>query len=175
MLVDLEELGAGATGLRGVAMENIGGPLGQLSPMLERGFAQAIGGVSAEEAANYRNRLRLAVISLIPEYTGEESGRITEAERQLASEASRLLSPAASEIQIRSALRNVLELKLTEQMRSWVSAGFAPRHDLTTKEGVNDLGDILFNAGFKEKDVIASLTRLTNIQKEMQRTYLGSQ
>ena len=60
-------------------------------------------------------------------------------------------------------------------MRSWVSAGFAPRHDLTTKEGVNDLGDILFNAGFKEKDVIASLTRLTNIQKEMQRTYLGSQ
>ena len=175
LLVDLEELGAGATGLRGVAMEKIGGPLGQLNPILERGFSQAIGGVTAEEAANYRNRLRLAVISLIPEYTGEESGRITEAERQLASEASRLLSPAASEIQIRSALRNVLELKLTEQMRSWISAGFAPRHDLTTKEGVNDLGDILFNAGFKEKDVIASLTRLTNIQKEMQRTYLGSQ
>ena len=175
LLTDLAELGSGATGLRGIAMESIGGPLGQLSPILERGFAQAIGGVSAEEAANYRNRLRLAVISLIPEYTGEESGRITEAERRLASEASRLLSPAASEIQIRSALRNVLELKLTEQMRSWISAGFDPRYDLTTKEGVDELGDILFNAGFKQNDVIASLTRLINIQKEMKRTYLGSQ
>ena len=174
LLTDLTELG-GATGLRGIAMESIGGPLGQLSPILERGFAQAIGGVTAEEAANYRNRLRLAVISLIPEYTGEESGRITEAERRLASEASRLLSPAASEIQIRSALRNVLELKLTEQMRSWISAGCDPRHDLTTKEGVDELGDILFNAGFKQNDVIASLTRLINIQKEMKRTYLGSQ
>ena len=60
-------------------------------------------------------------------------------------------------------------------MRSWISAGFDPRYDLTTKEGVDELGDILFNAGFKQNDVIASLTRLINIQKEMKRTYLGSQ
>ena len=174
LLTDLTELGR-STGLRGIAMESIGGVLGQLSPILETGFAQAIGGVTAADAANYRNRLRLAVISLIPEYTGEEGSRITDAERRLAEEASRLLSGTASEIQIRSALRNVLELKLTEQMRSWISAGFDPRHDLTTKEGVDELGDILFNAGFKQNDVIASLTRLINIQKEMKRTYLGSQ
>ena len=174
LLKDLTELG-GATGLRGIAMESIGGLLGQLSPILETGFAQAIGGVTAADAADYRNRLRLAVISLIPEYTGEEGSRITDAERRLAEEASRLLSGTASEVQIRSALRNVLELKLTDQMRSWISAGFDPRHDLTTKEGVDELGDILFNAGFNQDDVINSLTRLINIQKEMQITHLGSQ
>jgi len=174
LLKDLAELG-GATGLRGIAMESIGGLLGQLNPVLERGFAQAIGGVTAADAADYRNRLRLAVISLIPEYTGEEGSRITDAERRLAEEASRLLSATASEVQIRSALRNVLELKLTDQMRSWISAGFDARYDLTTKEGVDELGDILFNAGFNQDDVIASLTRLINIQKEMKRTYLGSQ
>ena len=175
LLTDLTELGSGTTGLRGVAMESIGGPLGQLSPLLERGFAEAIGGVSAKDAADYRNRLRLAVISLIPEYTGEESGRITEAERRLAQESSRLLSPAASEIQIRSALRNVLELKLVEQMRSWIVSVGQPRHDLTTREGVQGLGEILFDAGFKDKDILGTLSRLKNIQKELQLTHLGSQ
>ena len=174
LLTDLTELGR-STGLRGIAMESIGGVLGQLSPVLETGFAQAIGGVTAADAADYRNRLRLAVISLIPEYTGEQGSRITDAERRLAEEASRLLSGTASEIQIRSALKNVLELKLTDQMRSWIVSVGQPRHDLTTPDGVKKMGEVLWGAGFKEDEILRSLTRLRSIQKEMQITYLGSQ
>ena len=175
LLVDLETLGKGTTGFRGVIAEKIGGPLGQISPALERGFVEAIGGVTAEDASAYRNRLRHAVMGLIELYTAEESGRITEAEREITREATRMLSPDASEIQIRSALRNVLELKLIVQMKAWISGGFDPRYDLTTKEGVKEIGEILFEAGFKDDAILKSLTRLKNIQIEMQKTHLGRQ
>ena len=60
-------------------------------------------------------------------------------------------------------------------MRSWIVSVGQPRHDLTTREGVQGLGEILFDAGFKDKDILRTLSRLKNIQKELQLTHLGSQ
>ena len=124
LLKDLYRLGAGTTGLRGWAIESIGGYVGQFSPGLEEGLARGLGGCSSQDAAAFRNDLRLAVIDLIPEYTGEESNRITDSERRIAQEASRLLDVGASEVQIRQALMNVLELKLVDEMRGWMVNGY---------------------------------------------------
>ena len=184
LLKDLNRLGAGTTGLRGWAIESIGGYVGQFSPVLEEGLARGLGGISSQDAAAFRNDLRLAVIDLIPEYTGEESNRITDSERRIAQEASRLLDVGASEIQIRQALMNVLELKLVDEMRGWMVNGMEPKRNLANFDSdldiwvidnkmVHDLGEWLFyRGGYREQEAKRAINRMISIQIQLKQTLL---
>ena len=172
LLQDVEKFSK-ATGIRGVAIETIGGVLGQLNPALENGFTQALGGMTTEDAANLRNRLRLAVVSLIPEYTAEESGRISDRERALAENASRLNSITASPKQIRTALLNVLELKFAGRMRNLIALRGKPQYDLVTKNNeerrgnVNALGARLMDYGMSSDEALDMIINLEALQKEL--------
>ncbi len=167
LLNDVTRLGKGAGGIRGVAIEKIGGVLGQIDPSLEEGFSQVVGGLPSAEAASIRNRLRMAVVSLIPDYTGEESARISDRERILTEEASRLTEPTASPTQIRQALKNVLELKLSSQMRNMMTIGVSPRYDLSSKDGTNRLGNELVGYGFSIEETKNVLRHLKKLQKAL--------
>jgi len=186
LLKDLNRLGAGTTGLRGWAIESIGGYVGQFSPVLEEGLARGLGGISSQDAAAFRNDLRLAVIDLIPEYTGEESNRITDSERRIAQEASRLLDVGASEIQIRQALMNVLELKLVDEMRGWMVNGYEPKRNLANYDRdldiwtidntmVDELGEWLWSRGYREKEAKRAINRLVSMQIQLKQTLLYKQ
>jgi len=183
LLKDLNRLGAGTTGLRGWAIESIGGYVGQFSPVLEEGLARGLGGISSQDAAAFRNDLRLAVIDLIPEYTGEESNRITDSERRIAQEASRLLDVGASEVQIRQALMNVLELKLVDEMRGWMVNGYEPKRNLANYDRdldiwtidntmVDELGEWLWSRGYREKEAKRAINRLVSMQIQLKQTLL---
>jgi len=175
LLKDLEQYGRGASGLRGILTEKIGGSLGQISPYLEEGFAQFIGGITADQAADFKNRLRMAVIDLIPVYTREESKRITKEERELTEENSRLTVPTASVTQIQRALKNALELRLISQMRHRLIVSGEPKYDLTTDKGINRLGNLLKKAGYTRQQRVTLVTRLMGVQKELQDTFLAKQ
>ena len=172
LLTDLEEYGKGASGLRGMLTEKVGGLLGQLNPYLEESFSQFIGGITADQAADYKDRLRKAVIDLIPVYTKEESKRITREERELTAENSRLTVATASITQIRRALKNALELRLLAQMRHRLIVSKEPRYDLSTDEGINELGVLLARAGYSKQQRVTVVIRFMEIQKEMMQTYL---
>ena len=152
--------------------EKVGGLLGQLNPYLEESFSQFIGGITADQAADYKDRLRKAVIDLIPVYTKEESKRITREERELTAENSRLTVATASITQIRRALKNALELRLLAQMRHRLIVSKEPRYDLSTDEGINELGVLLARAGYSEQQRVTVVIRFIEIQKEMMQTYL---
>jgi len=184
LLGELKRLGAGATGLKGWAIENIGGYVGQFSPVLEEGFARGLGGVTAADAAAFRNDLRLAVIDLIPDYAGEESGRITDSERTIAEQSTRLVEAGASEVQIRQALMNVLELKLVDEMRGWMVNGMEPKRNLANFDSdldiwvidnkmVHDLGEWLFyRGGYREQEAKRAINRMISIQIQLKQTLL---
>ena len=172
LLQDVEKFSK-ATGLRGVGIEVIGGVLGQINPALEDGFVQTLGGMSTEDAANLRNRLQLAVVSLIPEYTGEESNRISDRERVLAENASRLKSITASPRQIRTALLNVLELKFAGRMRNLIALTGRPQYDLFAKDkeernsNLQSLGQRLMDYGMSKDEALNMMVNIKSLQKEL--------
>ena len=93
--------------------------------------------------------------------TGEESGRFTEAERQLANEALRLLEPGASFDQIRGALSTAVRIAFVSRDRNEMLAGIESRFDLGTNEGrVALLEELIINLGLRRHDAVAALDEI---------------
>jgi hypothetical protein len=75
-----------AIGLPGKLSENLGGLLGQIpgaGPEMEEAFSQAVTGMGAEEGKRLRSAFIDTSAATLTAITGEESGRYTEAERNL--------------------------------------------------------------------------------------------
>jgi len=158
--MDELEKASSAGGLSGLAIEKIGGFLGQFSEAAEEGFAAFFGDATPQEVQAIRTRARVIVAQMLSEITGEESGRFTEAERALAVEALKSLDPNASPTQIRSALAVGLELQLLSRDRQLTVAGVTPKFDLETKEGKNSKGEELENLGLKPIEILPILKRM---------------
>jgi len=173
LLNEVDKYGKGATGLRGVAIETVGGILSQVNPTLGEGFAEALGGMTPEQAANTKTRLRRAVAQLIPVFTGEEGARISDRERVLAEQASRLTAPTASLSQIRQALLVVLELKFSGRMRNLITLNGEPQYNLLSENkeelgrNLQSLGERLMDYGMSKDEALYMMRNLQDMQREL--------
>jgi len=146
----------GASGFRGILADKVGGVLGQLPAIggtLESAFTQAVAGASPEEVNRVRTQGRLAVAQNLSAITGEESGRFTEPERQIAEQVLGTLQPGASIAQITTAMKIVMELSLDAEIRESEKLG-KPMFNLSSDEGVNKFGNYLIDLGFSENEAL---------------------
>ena len=169
-LDEVERIGRGTTGLRGLAAEKVGGVVGQVfGKGAEEGVSRAITGVSVAESKRIRTRLRTLTAQMLSEITGEESGRFTEPERRLAETTLGSLEPEASDTQIRSALVTVMQLKVVSRDRARSQAGIPSEFDLGTREGYNAMGaDLQSKLGMTDSEVVQLLDQL-RLSRELRR------
>jgi len=152
-------------GIPGKAAESIGGLLGQIPGAgrdLEEQFTQTLTGVGAEENKRLRSAFIDTSAAMLSAITGEESGRYTEAERELANKALGALNTTATMPQARAGFKRALEITVSAQRREARLAGDTVE-DLTTREGIESLGQRLVNTGMSEddaKDVIREVIKI---------------
>jgi len=154
-LRDVQET-PGASGIRGILADKVGGVLGQLPAIggsIESAFTQAIAGASPEEVNRVRTQGRLAVAQNLSAITGEESGRFTEPERQIAEQVLGTLQPGASIAQITTAMKIVMELSLDAEMRESEKLG-KPMFNFSSDEGINKFGNYLLDLGFNQDEAL---------------------
>jgi len=157
----------GSGGITGSVAENIGGLIGQI-PLMGEGMENGLnlmltGGTTAENTRARTNAITLAS-DMLSEITGEESGRFTEAERNLAFRALRQLSPSASIPQIASAYRTFIETSVNAKSRASSKMGVPTRFETEgdgklTTDGRTDYVIHLMKRGFTEKQAIDAVKR----------------
>jgi len=157
----------GSGGITGSVAENIGGLIGQI-PLMGEGMENGLnlmltGGTTAENTRARTNAITLAS-DMLSEITGEESGRFTEAERDLAFRALRQLSPSASIPQIASAYRTFIETSVNAKSRASLKMGVPTRFETEesgnlSSEGRTDYVIHLMKRGFTEKQAIEAVKR----------------
>lgn len=154
-----------AIGIPGLVSENIGGLLGQIpgaGPDMEEAFSKAVTGLGAEESKRMRSAFIDTSAAMLSAITGEESGRYTEAERELANKALGALRTTSTVTQARAGFKRAMEITLAAQRRDAKNAG-QEVESLTTREGITALGNRLTGTGMSEedaKDVIRELIRI---------------
>jgi len=163
----------GSGGLTGAAAETIGGLLGQL-PLAGEGLETALnlmltGGTTEENTRARTDAITLAG-DMLAEITGEESGRFTTQEQELARRALRQLSPTASIPQIATAFKTFIETSVNEKIKTTQKMGlpskFARGEDgLLTSDGQIDYVIHLENRGFTRPEAIAVLKRKIRADK----------
>lgn len=154
-----------AIGIPGQVAESIGGLLGQIpgaGPDLEENFSKAMTGLGAEENKRMRSAFIDTSAAMLSAITGEESGRYTEAERELANKALGALRTTSTVTQARAGFKRAMEITLSAQRRDARNAGQTVE-DLTSREGITQLGNRLVATGMSEddaKDIIRELIRI---------------
>jgi hypothetical protein len=147
----------GATGFRASLSNVIGGAVGQL-PVIGKGSEKAlvkfISNADPEEVAAVSTRARINVARMLTFITGEESGRYTEAERQIAETTLKSLDPNASPTQIMGATKTLMKILIDDAQRSRQSLGLEPVYDLSSDDGINEFGAFLLDLGFSEEDAL---------------------
>ena len=118
-----------ATGIPGYAIEEVGGLLEQL-PFIGEGLAEGLG---TKEVQRVRTQMQGLIGRMITPMTGEESGRYTEAERAIATQATKAKDPKASMQQITGALNSIREIELRAVARESMKQDSIP--DLTSSIG----------------------------------------
>ena len=94
-----------------------------------------------------------------------------------------MIAGDASEVQIRQALMNVLELKLVDEMRGWMVNGYEPKRNLANYDSnldvwtidnirVQELGEWLWSRGYREKEAKRAINRLVSMQIQLKQTLL---
>jgi len=157
----------GSGGITGAVGENIGGLIGQIPLMgegLENGLNLILTGGTTEENTRARTNAITLAADMLSEITGEESGRFTEAERELAFRALRQLSPSASTSQIAEAYRTFIEASVNEKSRSQAKMKLPSRFNTDeagnlSVEGRTDYVIHLMRRGFTEQQAIGALKR----------------
>ena len=130
LLQEFERIGEGAAGVRGAVAQFGSGLIGQLDAGIADDFSQFIAGATTEEIQSVRQRAQTIIATAVPQFTAEESGRITKEERQLTEQALRLNQPGASFAQIRSALGVMISLSFVNRDKNEILAGISPRLEL---------------------------------------------
>lgn len=152
----------GSGGFTGKIADVVGGALGQIPIVggtLEDGISLALTGGTVEENTAARTRATNLAADLLSEITGEESGRFTEAERDLAFQTLRQLRVSNSDRQIASAYRTFIEISLNSVDKENREAGEPVRFNTRTKEGALDYVNNLIKRGFTEEQAVAALKR----------------
>lgn len=106
--------GEWATGLSGMAAEEVGGYLQQLTGI---DASAALGGPPLEQVQSARTQFRNMIGRLIPAVTGDTTGKYSNADKALAEEAQKALNPNASVEQVRGAYKNLYEVEVRSNAR----------------------------------------------------------
>ena len=169
LLVKARDLGTGIAGLRRLGAEVAGGVLGQIHAGIGRQVAEIIAGASPAELQRFTTDARALVARMIQPLTGEETGRITEAEREIARQAMALLLVGASFDQVVAGIGVAVKLSVVMQDRFNREADLPLEFDLRTEEGINGMGARLALLGFDTEQVIDTLGLLIAQRVELRR------
>lgn len=140
-IIQLTEVGSAiaenprTAGVMGWLNETVGGAVGQVSPSLATGLSMMLTGVDPQRAAQLRADYRVIVAQNLTNITGEESGRYTEAERQIAEQTLRTLPLNASAEQVAGAFGNLFSVELSREARELMRQGKPQRFQLIGGEG----------------------------------------
>jgi hypothetical protein len=174
---DFARLGPGIAGFRGGFGEALGGIMGQISPQLGSLVTKGITGASPEALSKFRADAQAMIAKLIPIFTGEESGRISEPERDIAKKASKALSPGASQAEILGALNSITNGAFLAADRSVVSATGKPTWGFILKSG--QVSEALWTKHFDKIQSISKLSTarvvdLLNALESQQRSFIAT-
>ena len=159
---DAFKLAPGSGGITGAIADTVGGLIGQIPGVgesLEDSFNVALTGGTVEENTRARTKAITLAADMLSEITGEESGRFTEAERELAFRALRQLNKSSSPAQIAEAYRTFTEVSINSKDRILRDAGEPPKFDVSTKDGALGLANNLINRGFTREQAIDAVKR----------------
>jgi hypothetical protein len=128
------------SGVKGWALRTFGGVAGQLSLELQSIFERFVdpeGNVTSEEAQRFRTEAQALVAKSVPFAAGEETGRITAAELEIANHVLAALNPAAGPSEIRAALEAAMSFDLisNEDNRIKGEQGITPALEGLSKGG----------------------------------------
>ncbi len=169
----LSRVGAGGVGIRGLLAEKGGGILGQLNKGLGENFTRAVAGASEEDIQGLRTEMITTMSSFIPETTGEESGRFTEAERELAKEATRLLKTDANFAQIKAAVGALTKLKIISRQKELFLSGQPLDYDTSTPQGQDDALIDFLDSGLSPQQAADLTTAIIRMQGLIKTNPLG--
>ena len=167
LVTQLNRVGEGATGFRGFIAERGGGILGQINEELGEGFTELIAGTSVSEVQGLRTDMITTMVSFIPETTGEESGRITNAERELAREATRLLKVDASFPQIKAAVGTLTKLKIIARQKKLFLSGQDFDYDVENTKGRREAIGEFIDGGLSAVQAGDLLKIITRMNKKL--------
>jgi hypothetical protein len=160
VLKNINEAGPGVVGFRAIVGDKVGGVLGQISSDLGEAATEAVTGVSQERLGNLRAEAQAVAVSLIEPFTGEGSGRISENERRIAENVSRVVNdPTSSFPQVQGALQQAMELQMLVLDREAFAAG-EKGIPLTSDEEINSFGEQLEKQGFERDFIIRVILAL---------------
>ena len=149
-------------GITGSVAENFGGLLGQI-PVAGESMEDAINkmftGGTTEQATRARTAALTLAADLLPEITGEESGRFTEAERELAFRTLRQLKATSSPAMVAEAFRVFIEASVNAADRERIRGGNPPAFDTSTPIGSMDYANNLIDRGFTKEQAKEALKR----------------
>ena len=165
LISDIDKLGKGGVGIRPWIAENLGGVIGQVSEPAEKAFSKFIAGADPSAITKFRVDARQFIGQSITRMTGEESGRYTEAEREITQNALALVNTAKTPLQVYGALVSVIEAEFLAADRNEILANsgnpeWKPRFDLNKKEDFNALGELLEREGLLKQDVFHIINRM---------------
>lgn len=169
LLGKLNEMGPGVTGIRGIVGEFTGGAVGQLNQTLGSILTEQITGVSEEDLQSFRIEARATLARSITQFSGEESGRFTEKERELTNQALRLLEPGASFPQIKAAAEISMKLSFLARDRNVFNQGLPFRFDLDTDDGITAQAGQLLQFGMSEdaaRETISDQIKMRGLLRE---------
>jgi hypothetical protein len=137
----------GATGVSGFLVDKYGGYVEQVfGASGDKALKSA--GLDTGKISDVRAKATVLMARQIDDITGEESGRFTEAERQLAIDAQKALKPGASKQQIIGAFNALQGVMMQASVREAFAISDAGGFDLGTDEGINELGASLVKLGY---------------------------
>jgi hypothetical protein len=175
---DFARLGPGIAGFRGAFGESLSGILGQISPQLGKMVSKGITGADPAALAKFRADAQAMIAKLIPIFTGEESGRISEPEREIAKKASKALSKGASQAEILGALDSITNGAFLAADRSVVKAEGKPTWGFIQADG--EVSEALWTSHFDRIQKITKMTdarvvNLLNALESQQRSFMATE
>lgn len=148
-LQSVTEAGPFAVGWVGAATESITGTLGQLGGF-GRAFNEAfesVSGAERDKLTDARTRMRQGVAEQLSEITGEDSGRYTKDERELANQVLAGIQGEADIDTVVAAYTSYLNILLASDVRAAQEIARNTAIDINTPQGLNEFGALLESLG----------------------------
>lgn len=159
----------GVSGARGALASAIGGVAGQISQPFGEAVQNIIsGGASGEDITAFRTNARLLVAQMIPEVSGEQSGRFSEMERAITESTLRALRPEASKEQVVTAISELMAFKIIGQDFARIRSGRNPEFDLDTLEGTEAALENYIKLGLSPTRTLQLIQDLDAMRKDVQ-------
>lgn len=152
LLTTMDAMPRGAAGARGQATSWVAGLLGQFSEEVAQEFSDlAIGGhVDRADLLRFQTKLKAYAVEQIAVLTGEESGRVTEMELQIAKDAAGTVGPSTDFVKQRAAVSTIAEMRILNDERLRVERGEAPEYPVGSEAEVEATVDKLMRQGFPD-------------------------